>query len=139
MAVSLEEAKKSIGLTSPNFGAPPVVETAIGFRFASIEGFNVVHFGQLLDAYQEHYPNVQLKPPLGGAQIQFRVGSINEDFNPAVRCWYMSADSTQLVQIQNDVFIRNWRPTPDRPEYQHYDAIRPLFARDWLIFLGFLG
>ena len=137
MVVSLQEAVKSIGHGSPEFEAPPVVETAIGFRFAPIDGFNVIHFGQLLDAYHEHYPNVQLKPPLGGSQIQFRVGN-DEGFSPACRCWYISADNTQLVQVQNDAFVRNWRATQDYPKYQHYDAIRPLFARDWLIFLTFL-
>ncbi len=139
MAVSLGEAKKFIGLESPNFENPPVVETAIGFRFAPIEGFNAIHFGQLFGDYEKHYSRAELKPPLGtGPQIRFNFGTIDTAFSPACRCLYLSEDKTHLVQVQQDAFVRNWRATADCPEYQHYSAIRPLFSRDWLIFLSFL-
>jgi len=42
------------------------------------------------------------------------------------------------VQIQNNCFIRNWRKTEQTPDYLHYDVIRPLFQRDWTLFLEFL-
>ena len=55
-----------------------------------------------------------------------------------VRCWFINRDETQLVQIQNNCFIRNWRRTDLTPDYLHYDVIRPLFQRDWMLFQEFL-
>jgi uncharacterized protein (TIGR04255 family) len=137
MAVSLEELKKTMGLESPIFDAPPVVETAIGFRFAPIEGFNALHLGQLADAYKVHYPSFQLKPPLG-TTLQLSFSPDMPNFDLPVRCWCISADDTQLVQVQRDLFTRNWRATATHPAYQHYKNIRPLFVRDWELMCRFL-
>lgn len=137
MAVSLEEVKKSLGLESPIFDAPPVVETAIGFRFAPIDGFNALHLGQLAQAYKAHYPSFQLKPPVGPVvQLNLDLGA--PDFDLPARCWCVSGDDTQLVQLQKDLFTRNWRATANHPEYQHYETIKPLFSRDWDILCRFL-
>lgn len=137
MVVSLEEAKKAVGLESPAFDRPPVVETALGLRFGPVQGFNVVHFGQLLDKYVQLYPKFQLKPPIG-SMLQLNFTAVDETFNTPARCWYINSDDTQLVQVQSDLFIRNWRATSDHPDYQHYSKIRPLFARDWQMFCDFL-
>jgi uncharacterized protein (TIGR04255 family) len=137
MVLSLGEAKQSIGLESPVFENPPVVETTLGLRFAPVEGFNVVHFGQLIDTFRDHYPSFELKPPVGVVQLNFDLEATT--YNPPARCWYINADKTQLVQVQADFFIRNWRATSECPDYQHYDRIRPLFVRDWELFSTFLA
>jgi uncharacterized protein (TIGR04255 family) len=137
MAVSLKAVTKSMGLESPVFDAPPVVETAIGFRFAPIEGFNALHLGQLAESYKGQYPNFQLKPPVFPVlDLNFNTESPNFDI-PA-RCWCISSDDTQLVQLQRDLFTRNWRATESHPDYQHYKTIRPSFVRDWDTLCRFL-
>lgn len=58
---------------------------------------------------------------------------------PDARCWFIDAPSTQLIQIQRDRFIRNWRKGESpHDEYPRYDRLRPLFEYDWNVFLEFL-
>ena len=136
--MNISEAKLAVGQSSPVFDSPPVVETALGMRFAPIEGFSVVHFGQLLNAFRSDYDHFELKPPLGST-VQFSFDAQSASFNIPMRCWYVNADNTQLVQVQNDLLIRNWRATPEKKQYQHFDTISPLFRRDWEKFCDFLG
>ena len=135
--MNLAEARATVGEKSPVFDAPPVVETALGVRFAPIEGFNVVHFGQLLSSYNDVYNRFELKPPVVGT-VQFNIGQDSANINIPLRCWYINQDDTQLVQVQHDMFVRNWRATANNSEYQHYDRIKPLFNRDWMRFCQFL-
>jgi uncharacterized protein (TIGR04255 family) len=55
-----------------------------------------------------------------------------------VRCWFINDQRTELIQVQNDCFIRNWRKTEEHPNYLHYEFIRPRFERDWTKFCNFL-
>jgi uncharacterized protein (TIGR04255 family) len=123
--------------TLPDFADPPAVETAVGVRFAPIQGWNVFHYGLLLQIFREDYPAQQLRPPVGNHTIS--IPGPDEDFSGIpVRCWFINSENTELIQIQNDCFIRNWRKTATSPEYLHYDFIRPRFQRDWSKFRIFL-
>jgi|SRR5712692_5070239 uncharacterized protein (TIGR04255 family) len=120
----------------PDYTNPPAVETALGVRFSAIEGWNVFHYGLLLGKFKDEYPKQQLHPPLG--EVTFQMSSTQAFADVPVRCWFINRDDTQLVQIQNNCFIRNWRKTDQTPDYLHYDVIRPLFQRDWTLFQEFL-
>ena len=123
--------------TLPDFEHPPAVETALGLRFAAIKGWSVFHYGSLLQHFKREYPKQELRPPIG--DVTFNFPPTGTDFSVIpVRCWFINADDTQLIQVQNNCFIRNWRRTEQTPDYLHYDVIRPLFRRDWQKFLGFL-
>ena len=71
-------------------------------------------------------------------EVTFQLSSGQGFADVPVRCWFINQDDTQLVQVQNNCFIRNWRRTEATPDYLHYDVIRPLFQRDWAVFLDFL-
>jgi uncharacterized protein (TIGR04255 family) len=123
--------------TLPDFENPPAVETAVGARFVPIAGWNAFHYGLLMQEYQEHYPVHELRPPVGSVTFQFT--SQEEDFSGTpLRCWFINKQKTELIQVQNDFLIRNWRKTEDHPDYLHYEFIRPQFLRDWLKFRAFL-
>jgi uncharacterized protein (TIGR04255 family) len=122
--------------TLPDYDNPPAVETALGLRFSPIEGWNVFHYGALLQKFKNKYPKHELRPPIGEITFQF---SPESDFsNLPVRCWFLNEDNTQLVQIQNNCFIRNWRRADETASYLHYDVVRPLFQDDWSTFQRFL-
>jgi uncharacterized protein (TIGR04255 family) len=122
--------------TLPDYENPPAVETALGVRFSPIPNWNVFHYGLLLAEFEQTYPRHELRPPIGEVNWQFPPQG---DFaNVPVRCWFINADDTQLVQVQNNCFIRNWRKTDKTPDYLHYDVVRPLFESDWERFTGFL-
>lgn len=126
-------------LSSPIFEAPPVVETALGVRFAPVEGFTPLHLGQIIPVLQEKgYSRYELKPPAVPNASNHVLTVETDPAKMPVRCWYVSDDDSQLLQVQRDLFIRNWRATDSNSKYQHYQTIRPLFERDWQIFRHFL-
>jgi uncharacterized protein (TIGR04255 family) len=124
-----------VGRILPDYENPPVVETALGVRFAPIAGWNVLHFGKLLQAYKEWYPKLELKPPIG---VEIQLNPLAESFDFPLRLWLIDASDTQLIQVQHNFFIRNWRKTATATEYTHYEEVKPLFSRDWSVFCQFL-
>jgi uncharacterized protein (TIGR04255 family) len=59
---------------------------------------------------------------------------------PRVRLWFLNEAGDQLVQIQGDRFIRNWRRVPHSQETypRFYNSILPRFIQDYRIFCDFL-
>ncbi len=51
------------------------------------------------------------------------------------RAWFISSDASELVQVQNDWFARNWRKVGAHPEYPRYPKLREPFARDFQEFV----
>jgi hypothetical protein len=48
--------------------------------------------------------------------------------------------NTELIQVQHDRFVHNWRKVAGAGTYPHYEEyIRPAFERDWQEFFDFLG
>jgi uncharacterized protein (TIGR04255 family) len=123
--------------TLPDYRNPPAVETVLGVRFSPIEGWNLLHYGLLFPKFKNEYPKTELRTPIGEVTVQF--SSESNFANLPVRCWFVNPDDTQLIQVQNNCFIRNWRKTEQTPDYLHYDVVRPLFERDWSTFLQFLA
>jgi uncharacterized protein (TIGR04255 family) len=124
--------------TLPDFDNPPAVETALGVRFAPVPGWNVFHYGLLLQEYRDDYPKQELRPPIGVVTIQIPPPDVSDFAGIPVRCWFINELSTELVQVQSDYFVRNWRKTENSQEYLHYEFTRPRFERDWLKFVKFL-
>lgn len=125
---------------------PPAVETSLGFYFPRVAGWNILHFGALWGKFREKYPITEFPAPvipnLGNPPIKI-------EWNPSetiipIRTCFTNADKTQLVQFQDNplretMFLHNWRKTEATMDYQHYDAVLPLFKRDWATFLEFLS
>ena len=124
--------------TLPDFERPPAVETAIGVRFSPILHWNAFHYGLLLQEFRDDYPVQELRPQLGMVTIQVPPQQDADFAGMPVRCWFINKANTELIQVQNDLFIRNWRKTENSPDYLHYEFIRPLFQRDWSKFKAFL-
>ena len=121
---------------------PPVVETAFALVFTPIKSWNLLHFGLLWNRYRAEYPNPELKLPTGNIEAGDLLTSIGPDFDLRgipLRCWFVDETKHQLLQVQRNFFIRNWRKIEDTHAYMHYDQIRPSFANDWQIFKTFLN
>src|SRR5690348_8033242 len=98
----------------PNFAKPPVTEVVLSVQFDAIAGFELQHFGSLWERFKHKFPNVETKQalepvwetfaPPSARQLQIR---LVQNFMP--RMWLVSENGTELVQIQNDRFIHNWR------------------------------
>jgi len=126
--------------TLPDFENPPAVETALGVRFAPLLGWNVFHYGLMLKQFENDYPKQELRPPLGlPITIRFPPAESADFAGMPVRCWFINEQNTELIQVQNDYFVRNWRKMENSQQYLHYDESRPKFERDWQRFLTFLS
>lgn len=120
---------KRRGQTRLEFGNPPVAETAIGFFFQKIDGWNVLHNGALWERFRSEYPEYEFLPMLLDSPQPLQP-PVDVGFFP-LRVGFVDRTKTQLVQIQNSLLLHNWRKTAELSEYQHYDTIRPRLRDDW--------
>lgn len=129
----------------PAFDEPPVIETLLGVQFAPLARLSASHLGLYWGQIRKAYPTAELKPPLGPAVEQFgqqvpRPLEIGVEIvsEPPLRIWFINESSTQLLQIQKDRFLRNWRRMKPEDVYPHYDTLKPKFVHEWDQFCDFL-
>lgn len=132
----------------PDFDDPPVVETVLSAQFEPLPSVQTAHLGLLWDEYRASFPKSAEHPALDPVVEQFperpsgRVGLKLQMFEvpPIPRLSFANGQGNEMIQVQNDRFIKNWRKEGDGEQYPHYEkTIRPNFDRDFGIFLGFLG
>lgn len=119
----------------PEFERPPVTEVVLGMQFGRIPAFTSAHFGLFWEKIADRYPRSQEVAPL---LPQFEVFGVPApaqggiEFGEAQylpsRCWFISEDDTQLVQLQVDRLIHNWRAVPPATSYPRYEPLREAFA-----------
>jgi len=120
----------------PDFERPPVTETVLSLQFEPLPALNSVQIGRLWERYRSDFPYVEEHPPLEHVVERFDRGGQDpirvtiEDRPLPLRVWFLDATKTQLIQVQTDRFIHNWRKVTGEEEYPHYDeVIRPAFKR----------
>lgn len=131
----------------PRYRSPPVVEVVLGAQFKPIK-MGMPHLGLLWGRFRDRLPRYEHHPPLGHTierhgvrpmQTQFEIQLVSGSVLTP-RLWMLDEAGNQLLQVQEDRFIRNWRRYQDRelryPEYAEH--LRPAFARDLAAFVEFL-
>jgi len=135
-------------ISYPRFQHPPVVEVVLGVQFKPLPGLGMPQLGLLWAQFRDRFPKVEHQPPLQHeierrgvlvqAPITFQVLEPNAVLVP--RLWMISEPGTELLQVQQDRFIRNWRRYHDGtvkyPEY--VESLRPRFIADLREFLAFV-
>lgn len=115
----------------PKFDHPPVVEVAVGVQFRPIFAMRGLGLAGLRDKWRTQYPRIEEQPALPPIsegspsrlpQVQFNVVSL-----PPTRQWFLSELGTELVQVQPDRLIVNWRSGEAQAEYPRYRQIRETF------------
>jgi len=130
----------------PDFERPPVVEVVLSLQFEPLTKLQVQHIGFLWSMFKDRFPNVETKPPLDPVMemfeqrptrpsVRFQVG----EFPLFPRVWFVSSSGSELLQVQTDRFIHNWRKTGEQPDYPRYDRIREDFHRELETFVTFLA
>jgi uncharacterized protein (TIGR04255 family) len=130
-----------------DFDNPPVVETVLSAQFDKLTAMQAVHFGLFWRKMQAGFPMTEEHPPLSpvverfgepilrGARMQFEV---METPAPA-RLWLLNEPRNEMIQVQNDRFIKNWRKASEADQYPRYErTIKPAFYRDFAKFQAFL-
>ena len=119
--------------SAPEFEEPPVVEMALGVQFRPLMGLRGIALGPLREQWRSSYPRVEeqapLAPAIEGSQtpgIALQVG-----FGPraTARYWFLNAAGSELVQVQNDRLLVNWREGEPPNPYPRYPLMRALFEQ----------
>jgi uncharacterized protein (TIGR04255 family) len=132
-------------LELPDFDNPPVVETVLSAQFERLAAMRVVHFGAFWQRVKDEFPSTEehlaLPPVFEGEPIQpVQLRFETQETMPLLRLWLLNSDGTELMQIQNDRFIKNWRKGTGNSEYPHYTpVIKPAFERDFKEFQTFVA
>lgn len=129
----------------PKYDKPPVIEVALSVQFDRLK-VATAQLALVWQKYRDRFPVLREKPELDAVierfgppkavipAVRFEVGAA-----PSPRLWFVSQSSCDLVQVQHDRFVRNWRKTEDVPDYPSYDNLRGKFAEDWEIFSKFVA
>lgn len=134
------------GAPLPEFDRPPVSEVAIAVQFEPLDQWRAVHAGLFWGQIKDRYPLNETQPPLP-SQIERYDGYIPQTPQVIIapvdvdlaRFWFLTEDKTQLIQLQRDRFIINWRKLIGNEIYPRYEAIlRPRFIRELNEFREFL-
>lgn len=138
-----ERIEPGVSGTVKNF---PVVETVLSAQFEPIPGMHMGHFGLLWNRFKDKYPGIDEKPPLDPIVERFpeipraiqglKMVPLGE--MPAPRVWFISESRSELIQVQRDRFIKNWRKEEGEEPYPRYGAIRHKFSDDYDVFVEFL-
>jgi uncharacterized protein (TIGR04255 family) len=135
--------------TLPSFRKPPLVEVAIGTTFSSGHPVLAHHLSLYWHSVASRFPHVQQQEP-----IVAQVERFGEKVRPSPRqlklhlktgattprLWLLNSDDSELVQIQSDMFLRNWRryQSPDIEYPRFEEHLRPAFLSDYRTFEQFL-
>jgi uncharacterized protein (TIGR04255 family) len=133
----------------PDFDNPPVVETVLSAQFERLPAMRSVHFGLFWQRVRGEFPDTEERPALPpvleqatepvpqAVQLRFET----QETLPLPRLWLLKTGGTEMMQIQNDRFIKNWRKgAASNAEYPHYTpVIKPAFERDFKEFQAFIS
>lgn len=126
----------------PEFDNPPVVEVALSVQFEKLASLHAPQLGYVWQLYRNRFPKTEEQPPLEPAFEQFGPRAVGRPgvrlelvpAPPAPRLWLLNESGTELVQVQQDRFVRNWRKQDDGDEYPRYKCLSGLFREDFLAF-----
>ena len=128
----------------PNFKNPPLAETVLSLQFEPLAGLTAAHIGLLWQRFRNELPLIEEHSPLrpvsetfeppSAAQVEVSV----EAKLPVLRLWFLNEKKTELVQVQADRFIHNWRQMQGLEPYPRYEPIRKRFRDEVTVLEEFL-
>jgi len=130
----------------PDFEQPPISEVLLSIQFERLEALTSPHLGILWNNFRTEFPNVEEHAQLAPAFERFeavqpaapsvRYESLGTP--PLRRAWFLNGKETELIQIQSDRLIHNWRKIQDADSYPRYEQIRDHFVGEAKLFQSFI-
>lgn len=114
---------------------PPIDEVVCGVLFDSITGLQAGHLGLLWQKFKSDFPVMEdqnLLGPLSAEEINI------SDTPPLPRVWLVHKDENELIQMQFNRFLHNWRKRRPSDKYPSYETVIGNFERYWSCFQDFL-
>lgn len=129
----------------PSFDRPPLIETALGVQFEPLSNLDIPRLGLLWQRVREHLPVIEQQQPLDPVieriGVRQQPGAVSFQVlqqPPLPRCWFLKKDGGELLQVQQDRIVWNWRKISDEVVYPRYETIRPHFVDHFDGFLKFI-
>ena len=129
----------------PDFSNPPVIEVALSVQFERLAGLHAAHLGLAWSLFRERFPRTEEHPPREGVIEQFggvtpsRLRVQFEAAMPVPRVWFLNERGTELIQLQQDSLVHNWRKVGVPEEaYPRYESIRSTFSDELQLFVRFV-
>lgn len=118
-----------------DFARPPVEEVVLSVLFNPLDRLLAPHLGEIWQEFKRYgfvhiveqppvAPAVEMPVPVQDAQLRF------SNVPDLARIWFIHETETEIIQVQRDRFMFNWRKTESDPVY-------PGFAAIWEKFEGF--
>lgn len=134
----------------PEFAQPPVSEVAISVDFSALEGWLPAHAGLYWALLQKQYPNSEIHHEVPSVIEQFgedffrpalpKIELVGSDELRNIRHWFLNGPKTELIQVQRDRFIINWRKLgTDEPYPRYGQHMRGRWIREWAAFKKFVS
>lgn len=129
-----------------SFDSPPVIEVVLGVQFQALP-MTTPHVGLLWQRYREcGFSRIVEKERLESTVERFGVTEralvpqlrlLREV--PTNRVWMETPDATELIQVQADRFIFNWRKAAEDSEYPRFGRVLDKFVQAFSVFRNFLS
>jgi uncharacterized protein (TIGR04255 family) len=131
----------------PDFTNPPLNEVVLSIQFAPLVGLKSVHIGLFWERVRSEYPNVTEQAPIQAAFETFGIPApvpalqIETLMNlPLPRYWFERPNAPDLLQIQQDRILHNWRQQVDNSRvYPRYEAVKASLKKELEIFQKWLA
>jgi uncharacterized protein (TIGR04255 family) len=130
-----------------DFDAPPVTEVVLGVQFNNLDLFLSPHLGLVWSEFKEEFPIVEEHPYLPptfetfGTPAAFIIPSMNFqiDMRPEMlRVHFINQQKTELLQVQRDRFLHNWRKVGSGDNYPRYERMIETFESGFRKFTGII-
>lgn len=130
----------------PDYRRPPLTEVALSVQFNAIASLLTPQLGLLWADFRDRFPRTEEHPPIVPQIEQFGRGAAPRNVPPiqvterpeTPRCWFLNEAGNELIQVQKDRFIVNWRKNNDTSHYPRYEQLQERFRSDFGIFERFL-
>lgn len=131
----------------PEYADPPLVEVVLSTQFSPLPAVTTAHLGVFWGRFRDRFPRVEERAPLARTHESLespgpRDTRVSFNFTeqlPAPRIWFLEAEGKELIQVQQDRFIHNWRKVGGDETYPRYEAIRDRFRKELTDFQTFLA
>ena len=143
-AFTNEFCQRSPMISRLQFDYPPVIEVVFSVAFALRQPFKSAHFGVFWQRIRNQFPRMEDNPPLPPTLIPQADGTTTAQFAfmsvpPLRRVWFLDNEGRDIIQVQDDRFIFNWKRNPTDVGYPGYDEISSRFESHWKTFKQFLS
>lgn len=115
---------------------PPVSEALLSVEFAPLEALGPYNLAKMALKFADRYPIVRempgvppTVPPEAEPSFQIFAGQ------PPTRLWLLNEQENELLQLQNDRAVVNWRRQSPSDDYPGFNALLQRFREAWRVYL----